>query len=64
MTQPRCLDPTNDVAFKKIFKYKVRLKDFLNTILRRPESLRIIELDFIPNEEILDLGHGGAVYLI
>jgi predicted transposase/invertase (TIGR01784 family) len=54
----RYLDPTNDVAFKKVFRDKGRLKDFLNAILRRPQGLRIVELDFIPNEEIPDLGQG------
>jgi predicted transposase/invertase (TIGR01784 family) len=58
MSQHRYLDPTNDVAFKKVFGDKERLKDFLNAILRRPEGFKIIELDFVPQEEIPDLGQG------
>ena len=33
-TETRYLDPTNDVAFKKIFSDQDRLKDFLNAVLR------------------------------
>jgi predicted transposase/invertase (TIGR01784 family) len=58
MSQPRYLDVTNDVAFKKVFEHKEILKDFLNVILRRPKGLRIVELEFIPSEEIPDLGQG------
>lgn len=58
MSRYRYLDPTSDVAFKKVFKDKERLKNFLNAVLRRPEGLRIIELDFVPQEEIPDLGQG------
>lgn len=55
---PRYLDITNDVAFKKVFKHKEILKDFLNTVLRRPKGLRIVALEFISSEEIPDLGQG------
>lgn len=48
----RYLDPTNDVAFKKIFSKKELLKDFLNAVLRLEEGCKIVELDFIPQEEL------------
>lgn len=54
----RYLDPTNDVAFKKVFSDKDRLKDFLNAILRLEEGKRIKELYFIPAGEVPDLGQG------
>lgn len=54
----RYLDPTNDVAFKKIFSDKERLKDFLNAILRLEEGHKITELAFIPQEELPDFRVG------
>jgi predicted transposase/invertase (TIGR01784 family) len=57
MTQ-RYLDPTNDVSFKKIFSDKHRLMDFLNAILRLEEGHKIVELTFIPTEEVPDIGQG------
>ncbi len=48
----RYLDPTNDVAFKKLFSKKELLKDFLNAILRLEEGCKIVELNFIPQEEL------------
>ncbi len=48
----RYLDPTNDVAFKKLFTQKDILKDFLNTVLRLEEGCKIVELDFISQEEL------------
>lgn len=48
----RYLDPTNDVAFKKIFSSKERLTDFLNAVLRLEEGCKITELAFIPQEEL------------
>ena len=54
----RYLDPTNDVGFKKVFSEKNRMKDFLNNMLRLPEGKRIETLDFIPTEEMPDLGQG------
>ncbi|WP_341794750.1 Rpn family recombination-promoting nuclease/putative transposase [Rickettsia endosymbiont of Rhinocyllus conicus] len=52
----RYLDPTNDVAFKKLFTDKARLISFLNNIMRLPEELRIIDLEYISNEQVPDLG--------
>jgi predicted transposase/invertase (TIGR01784 family) len=54
----RYLDPTNDVAFKKVFRDEGRLKDFLNAILRLEGNNRIASLEFIPQEEIPDIGQG------
>jgi len=52
----RYLDPTNDIAFKKIFSDSIRLKSFLNSIMRLPEELKILELEYIANEQVPDLG--------
>ncbi|WP_395477021.1 Rpn family recombination-promoting nuclease/putative transposase [Rickettsia endosymbiont of Pantilius tunicatus] len=52
----RYLDSTNDVAFKKLFTDKARLISFLNNIMRLPEELRIIDLEYISNEQVPDLG--------
>jgi len=57
MTQ-RYLDPTNDVAFKKIFGDKAKMKDFLNAILHLPDGAKIAELSFIPTEEVPEVGQG------
>jgi predicted transposase/invertase (TIGR01784 family) len=54
----RYLDPTNDVAFKKIFMDEYKLRDFLNAVLRLPEGSRIEELAFLPQEEVPDIGQG------
>ena len=54
----RYLDATNDVAFKRVFKDKERLKDFLNAILRLDPGERISELEFMSGEEIPDIGQG------
>jgi predicted transposase/invertase (TIGR01784 family) len=48
----RYLDPTNDVAFKKLFSKKDLLKDFLNAVLRLEEGCKITELEFISQEEV------------
>ena len=48
----RYLDPTNDVAFKKLFRDKARLIDLLNNILRLPVGSKIIELDYVPTEQM------------
>lgn len=48
----RYLDPTNDVAFKKLFSDKERLIDLLNCILRLPVGKKIKELDYIPREQM------------
>jgi predicted transposase/invertase (TIGR01784 family) len=53
----RYLDPTNDVAFKKLFaEDSIRLMSFLNSIMRLPDSLKITELEYITNEQVPDLG--------
>lgn len=54
----RYLDPTNDVGFKKVFSDPNRLIDFLNSILRLPEGKKIQSVEFVPTEEIPDLGQG------
>ena len=48
----RYLDPTNDVAFKKLFSNKDRLINLLNSILKLSEGNRIKELDYIPQEQM------------
>lgn len=48
----RYLDPTNDVAFKKLFRDKTRLIDLLNNLLKLPAGSKIIELDYIPTEQM------------
>ena len=48
----RYLDPTNDVAFKKLFNNKERLINLLNSILKLSEGSRIKELDYIPVEQM------------
>jgi len=50
------LDATNDVSFKKIFGDKARLQKLLNSIMRLPEELQIKDLEYIPTEQIPDLG--------
>ena len=57
-TTQRYLDPTNDVGFKKVFSEKNRMKDFLNSMLRLPEGKKIETLDFVPTEQVPDLGQG------
>lgn len=54
----RYLDPTNDVAFKRVFGDKTRMTSFLNSILHLEEGLRIVELEFISPEELPDFGIG------
>jgi predicted transposase/invertase (TIGR01784 family) len=54
----RYLDPTNDVAFKKVFSDKEILKDFLNGILNLEGNRQIIDLEYISGEEIPDIGQG------
>ena len=48
----RYLDPTNDVAFKKLFNNKERLINLLNSILNLTKGNRIKELDYIPVEQM------------
>jgi predicted transposase/invertase (TIGR01784 family) len=52
------LDPTNDLCFKKVFSDEARMMDFLNIILRRNSENKIIEIVFIPTEQIPDFGLG------
>ncbi|MBH1988601.1 MAG: Rpn family recombination-promoting nuclease/putative transposase [Myxococcaceae bacterium] len=54
----RYLDPTNDVGFKKVFSDPIRMMDFLNSILRLPAGKKIQQVDFVPTEQIPDLGQG------
>ena len=48
----RYLDPKNDVAFKKLFSNKERLINLLNAILKLSDGQRILELDYIPQEQM------------
>ena len=47
----RYLDPTNDIAFKKLFAQKQRLISFLNAILNLKIGYRIKELEFLDKEQ-------------
>ena len=59
MTTQRFLDPTNDVAFKKVFVDKQeRLISFLNSLLKERMGGKIISIAFLPTEEIPNLGQG------
>ena len=73
----RYLDPTNDVAFKKVFEDKTRLMSFLNSILKLKDSKKIIDLEYISPETLPDFGIGkralfdlkvrdasGAIYVV
>jgi predicted transposase/invertase (TIGR01784 family) len=73
----RYLDPTNDVAFKRIFSQKDKIMDFLNAVLQNIIRAEIVELDFLPTEEVPDVGQGkrsvmdlkvrdasGAIYIV
>ena len=53
----RYLDPTNDFTFKRVFCDKNRLINFLNAIMKLPEGLRIVDLRYISQEEVPELGH-------
>ncbi len=48
----RYLDPTNDVAFKKLFSDKNKLISLLNSILNLSKGFRIKDLDYIPTEQM------------
>mgnify|MGYP006167459339 CR=1 FL=1 len=48
----RYLDPKNDVAFKKLFSNKERLISLLNAILKLSDGHKIIDLDYIPQEQM------------
>ncbi|MCG8341040.1 MAG: Rpn family recombination-promoting nuclease/putative transposase [Cytophagales bacterium] len=53
----RYLDPTNDLAFKRIFTDKKRLISLLNAIMQLPEEQPIVELTYISQEQIPGLEH-------
>jgi predicted transposase/invertase (TIGR01784 family) len=49
----RYLDPKNDLVFKKIFgEHPLLLQDFLNALLPLPDDGQIIELSYLPPEQI------------
>lgn len=50
------LDPTNDLAFKKVFGDKARMIKLLNALMRLPEELMIEDLEEVSTEQIPDLG--------
>jgi predicted transposase/invertase (TIGR01784 family) len=50
------LDPTNDVAFKKVFSDKRRMLKFMNAILRLAPEDHIIDFTYITTEQVPDLG--------
>ena len=50
------LDPTNDLAFKKVFGDKARMIKLLNALMRLPESMLIEDLEEVSTEQIPDLG--------
>jgi predicted transposase/invertase (TIGR01784 family) len=50
------LDPTNDVAFKKVFNDESRMKHFLNAILRLKGDKMIKNIIYIPPEQVPDYG--------
>jgi predicted transposase/invertase (TIGR01784 family) len=54
----RYLDPTNDVAFKRVFSDKEILKDFLNSAMHLEGDRQIVDLEYISGEEIPDIGQG------
>lgn len=49
----RYLDPKSDVVFKKIFgEHPHLLKSFLNALLPLPEDRQIVDLEYLPSEQI------------
>jgi len=49
----RYLDPKNDLVFKKIFaEHPLLLKDFLNALLPLADDGQIVELSYLPPEQI------------
>jgi predicted transposase/invertase (TIGR01784 family) len=54
----RYLDPTNDVAFKRVFSDKEILMDFLNSAMHLENERKIIDLEYIESEEVPDIGQG------
>ena len=50
---PRYLDPKSDLVFKKIFgEHPHLLKSFLNAILPLPDDRQIVELEYLPSEQV------------
>lgn len=58
MERTKYLDPTNDVAFKKVFMEPNRLRDFLNAILRRPAGAQIETIEFLSQDLVPNVGQG------
>ena len=52
------LDPTNDIAFKKVFMDENRLRNFLNAILRKSVGEQIEEIEYLSQDLIPDIGQG------
>jgi len=53
---PRYLDPKSDLVFKKIFGgHPELLKSFLNAILPLPEDCQIMDLAYLPTENIPEI---------
>ena len=47
------LDPKSDIVFKKIFgQHPHLLKSFLNAVLPLPDDSLIVDLEYLPNEQI------------
>ena len=51
------LDPTNDFAFKRVFADKARLMNFLNALMELPKEHQIVQIDYIPQEQMPELMH-------
>ena len=50
---PHYLDPKTDIVFKKIFgQHPHLLKSFLNAVLPLSEDSMIVELDYLPSEQV------------
>ena len=50
---PRYLDPKTDIVFKKIFgQHPHLLKSFLNAVLPLPEEGLIVDLEYLPSEQV------------
>ncbi|MDF3054726.1 MAG: hypothetical protein K0Q74_633, partial [Gammaproteobacteria bacterium] len=53
---PRYLDPKADVVFKRIFAdHKHLLISFLNAVLPLPADQPIVDLSYLPSEQIPDI---------
>ena len=48
----RYVDPTNDFAFKRVFADKARLINLINALMQLPEGHQIVNLTYIPQEEV------------